>query len=107
MIKPFKMYFDQNGDMQRHSSNYNGTSKEEDNHMFQDKMVYVALTYNSQIQFQSVTSGRKYLMFETDFHHIIAHKKFNNNTIEGDFVYTKKGQVQGFRMLLPKTPVTP
>ena len=107
MIKPFKMYFDQNGDMRRTAYNYNGVSKEEDNHQFADKMVYLHRDGKSHVVFKSLTSGRKYLMFDSDFHQIIFNKKFNDNIIDGEFVYTKKGQVQGFRMLFPKTPATP
>lgn len=75
--------------------------KEEDNHEFSDQFEYSGYS-GSHIIFTSVITNRVYHMFMSDFHNMMLAKKMNNNIIEGTFVFTKKGTVQGFKMLLPK-----
>jgi hypothetical protein len=43
-------------------------------------------------------------MFLSDFDAMMLAKKMKDNIIEGDFTFTKRGRVQGFRMILPKKP---
>jgi hypothetical protein len=49
-------------------------------------------------------TGRKYRMFISDFHDMMLTKKMQDNVIEGEFTFVKKGRVQGFRMILPPAP---
>jgi len=102
----FKVYFDNNGDL-LHRLYYwqqqQGAYKEEDNHIFQDRLEYIGYS-GSHITFKSLNSGRKYSMFLSDFNAMMLAKKLDNNIVEGDFTFTKKGVVQGFKMILSKTP---
>jgi hypothetical protein len=102
----FKVYFDSNGDLlhrlyywQQQQGNY----KEEDNHVFTDQLEYTGY-FGSHISFKSVMTGRKYHMFLSDFDAMMKAKKMRDNLIEGEFTFTKKGRVQGFKMILPPKP---
>ncbi len=104
----FKIYFDDKGDllhrlygwqMQQNPSQY----KEEDNHIFTDRLEYVGY-YGSHISFKSLMTGRKYHMFLSDFDAMMKAKKLEDNIMEGEFTFTKRGRVQGFKMVLPKQP---
>lgn len=102
----FKVYFDNNGDLlHRFYSWYQsqGNFKEEDNHVFQDRLEYAGYA-GSHISFKSLMTGRKYHMFLSDFDKMMKDKRMDQNIIEGDFTFTKKGRVQGFKMILPKKP---
>lgn len=102
----FKVYFHTNGDLMyalRYYDQQNGNFKEEDNHVFSDKLEYEGYG-GSHIYFKSLTSGRKYHMFISDFHNLMVAKKMQDNIIEGNFTFTKKGKVQGFKMILPPKP---
>ncbi len=102
--KPFKVYFDLNGNLLNrlyYWDQKNGNFKEEDNHIFADQLEYVGYS-SPHIKFKSLISGRIYLMFISDFDKMILEKKMQNNIIEGEFTFTRKGIVQGFKMLLPK-----
>lgn len=102
----FKVYFDNNGDLLHrlyHWQQQQGAYKEEDNHVFQDRLEYTGYS-GSHIAFKSLTTGRTYSMFLSDFNAMMLAKKLDNNIVEGDFTFTKKGIVQGFKMLLPKAP---
>lgn len=107
MSKPFKVFFSKNGDLLYTSRyvNYNNNHDylEEDNKVFKDQLEYKGIA-GSQVTFQSLTDKRTYRMFISDFDKVMLAKKVVNNIIEGEFTFTKKGQVQGFRMLLPKQP---
>ncbi len=102
----FKVYFDTNGDL-LHRLYYwmqqQGNFKEEDNHVFQDRLEYTGFSGN-HVSFKSLTTGRKYHMFVSDFHHVMMAKVLKDNIIEGDFTFCRKGVVQGFKMILPKKP---
>lgn len=100
----FKVYFDNNGNLlDRFYSWYGnaGSYKEEDNHVFQDRLKYHGYS-GSHILFKSTVSGREYRMFLSDFHKLMVAEKMKENIIEGEFTFTKKGVVQGFKMILPK-----
>ncbi len=103
----FKVYFNTKGDL-LYSLGYwdqkNGTFKEEDNHVFTDQMEYHGYA-GSHILFKSTMTGRKYHMFISDFHKLmVAKKMLPGNIIEGEFTFTKKGRVQGCKMILPVPP---
>lgn len=102
----FKVYFDNNGNLLHRLFYYQqqaGNYKEEDNHVFQDRLEYSGF-YGSHISFKSLMTGRRYHMFLRDFHAMMVAKVMKDNIIEGDFTFTKRGQVQGFKMVLPKKP---
>lgn len=103
---PFKVYFDLNGDL-LHRMYYwqqQGNYKEEDNHVFTDRLEYSGYG-GSHIYFKSQMTGRRFHMFLTDFDKMMkAHKMLPGNIIEGEFTFTKKGRVQGFKMILPPKP---
>lgn len=104
--KPFKVYFDNNGDLLHHLSYWaqqQGSYKEEDNHVFTDRLEYTDYS-GSHIVFKSLMTGRKYHMFLSDFHAMMKAKKLEENIMEGEFTFTKRGRVQGFKMVLPKAP---
>lgn len=101
----FKVYFDLNGDLldRLYSWQQPGSYKEEDNHVFQDRLEYAGY-YGSHISFKSLTTGRKYGMFMSDFNTMMLAHKLDRNVIDGEFTFTKKGRVQGLKMILPKNP---
>lgn len=103
----FKVYFDNNGNLLHRLYYYQqqqtGTYKEEDNHVFTDRLEYAGYA-GSHISFKSMMTGRKYHMFLSDFDSMMKAKKLDNNIVEGDFTFTKRGQVQGFKLILPKQP---
>lgn len=102
----FKVYFDTNGDLLDRLYSWiqqQGNYKEEDNHVFKDRMQYVGYS-GSHITFKSLMTGRKYGMFMSDFNIMMLAEKLEHNVIEGEFTFTKKGRVQGLKMILPKTP---
>lgn len=101
----FKVYFSLTGDLLDRVYRWQnpGDYKEEDNHIFSDKLEYKSIG-GSHVYFESLTSGRKYQMFVSDFHKVMINKKIQDLIIEGEFTFTKKGVVQGFKMILPKTP---
>lgn len=103
----FKVYFDStNGDLLHRLYGWQinqGNFKEEDNHVFSDKLEYHDYG-GSHIFFKSLMTGRKYHMFLSDFHAMMKAKKMHDNIIEGEFTFCKKGRVQGFKMILPKAP---
>lgn len=104
--KVFKVYFDSNGDLPYRISGWQlqqGAYKEEDNHVFNDRLEYTDYI-GSHIVFKSLMSGRKYHMFLSDFHAMMKAKKLEENIMEGEFTFTKRGRVQGFKMVLPKAP---
>lgn len=104
--KPFKVYFDNNGDLLHRLSYWQqqqGQYKEEDNHVFTDRLEYSDYA-GSHIVFKSLMTGRKYHMFLSDFHAMMQAKKLEENIMEGEFTFTKRGRVQGFKMVLPKQP---
>jgi len=102
----FKVYFETNGDL-LHRLYYwqqqQGNFKEEDNHVFTDQLEYTGY-FGSHISFKSLMTGRKYHMFLSDFDAMMKSKKMKDNIIEGEFTFTKKGRVQGFKMILPPKP---
>jgi hypothetical protein len=102
----FKVYFDLQGNLLHRAYGWQinqGNFKEEDNHVFSDKMEYDDYG-GSHIYFKSVVTGRKYHMFLSDFHAMMKMKKMQDNIIEGEFTFTKKGRVLGFKMILPPKP---
>ena len=105
-IGTFKVYFDNNGDLLHALYGYiqrQGNYKEEDNHVFVDRMEYSGYG-GSHIYFKSQMTGRKFHMFLSDFDKMMKQKLMQNNAIEGEFTFTKKGRVQGVRMILPPVP---
>jgi hypothetical protein len=103
----FKVYFEDNGDMKRRLSYWDRTDparlaaiKSEDNHVWHDRLEYVDY-YTSAMIFKSLDSGRKYYMFLRHFDEMMKAKVMNHGVIEGDFTFTKRGQIQGFKMILP------
>ena len=101
----FKVYFDNDGDMLDRVYSWQKPSdyKEEDNHVFTDKMEYSGYG-GSHIYFKSLVSGRRYQMFISDFDKMMKKKLLVANVIEGEFTFTKKGAVQGFKMILDSKP---
>lgn len=103
----FKVYFDLDGNLLYRLYYYQqqqpGSYREEDNHTFTDRLEYDSYM-GSHITFKSLNSGRKYHMFLSDFDKMMKQKKMDQNVIEGDFTFTKKGRVQGFKMILPAKP---
>lgn len=104
--KPLKIYFDLNGNLLHGFYSWvqrSGNYKEEDNRVFIDRMEYHGYG-GSHIYFKSLMTGREYSMFMSDFDKMMKAKKMVDNIIEGEFTFTKKGRVQGFKMVLPVPP---
>jgi len=102
----FKVYFDNNGNLLHRLYYYQqqqGNYREEDNHVFTDKLEYSGY-FGSHISFKSLITGRKYHMFLSDFHKMMMKKLMVDNVIEGEFTFCKKGSVQGVKMILPPSP---
>ena len=101
----FKVYFSLTGDLLDRVYNWQqpGSYREEDNHVFTDRMEYKDIG-GSHVHFESLMTGRKYQMFVSDFHKVMINKLIKDLIIEGEFTFTKKGRVQGFKMIIPKTP---
>lgn len=103
----FKVYFNNDGDLLHrlfyYQQNNPGSYKEEDNHVFSDRLEYCGY-FGSHISFKSTMTGRKYHMFISDFDKLMKAHKMQDNIIEGDFTFCKKGRVQGFKMILPPAP---
>lgn len=114
-IPQFKVVFKNNGDlcesnddwMMRHP-NFANDYKTEDNAPFTDSFEYVgyhgAAGGNSKILFKSVKTGRKVIMFMSDFDEVIQAKRFIDNQIVGLFCYCKKNVKQGVRLILDDVP---
>jgi hypothetical protein len=72
---------------------------------FDDRMEYVELREYSRrsarVYLKSVSSGRKYSMFVTDFNKIILAKLFNDLHIEGTWRFTKVGSGQAIMLVMP------
>ena len=103
-IGNFKVYFDKKGNLLRRHRYWDASNEvEEDNKIFSDRLEYVSCG-GSQINFKSLNSNRQYGMFLSDFNKVMQAKKLQNNIIEGEFFFTRKGLVQGLRMLLPEQP---
>ena len=104
----YKIYFEDNGDMKycltywdRRDPAKLAQIKSEDNHVWPDAMEYIGY-YHSVMVFKSRNSGRKYHMFLRHFDEMMKAKVMNYGVIIGDFTFTKRGQIQGFKMILPK-----
>jgi uncharacterized Fe-S cluster-containing radical SAM superfamily enzyme len=54
--------------------------------------------------FKSATSGRTFYMFLRDFEEVIKSRLFIDNAIDGEFQFIKKGQAQGIKLIINKTP---
>ena len=102
----FKVCFDNNGNLLHRLYGWQinqGNYKEEDNHVFNDRMEYTGF-FMSHVTFKSLMTGRKYHMFLSDFHHVMMAKVMRDNIIEGEFTFIKKGRAQGCKMILPPKP---
>jgi hypothetical protein len=102
----FKVHFDNDGNLLRrlyYHTQLQGNYKEEDNHVFSDRLEYSGYM-GSHISFKSLMTGREYHMFLSDFDKMMMQKKMIDNVIEGDFTFCKKGRVQGFKMILTAKP---
>lgn len=109
MKKPLKIWFDAKGNMldQGNERWYKGNSnyKVEEAKDFKDRLEFKEITiYYPRVWLVSAKSGRSYCMLLADFEAAIKNKSFVNNTIEGEFRFTKKGQAQGVKLIIEKTP---
>lgn len=114
-IPQFKVIFTNNGDLcesggdwfLRHP-NFASNYKVEDNTPFVDTFEYEgyhgAAGGNSRILFKSVKTGRKVIMFMSDFDEVIQAKRFIDNQIIGLFCYCRKNIKQGIRLILDDVP---
>ncbi len=108
-IKDFKISFDLDGNQLYYVPwNYNpGTPMagvmEEDNKIFNDRLEYTGYS-GSYIIFNSTTTGRRYLMFMSNFNELMLAKKLIDNIVEGDFYFIRKGVKPGLRLVLPDAP---
>ena len=82
--------------------NHNGFN--EPNAIFADNLAFVQCysTKNSvRFVFKSLKNDRKYYMFLSDFEDILKHRKLlDGYRIQGEFVFHKKGNSQGVRMII-------
>lgn len=97
-VTDFDVVFYDNGDLAWRSYVYNG-GKTEKNHVFSDTIGYEGFARN-YVQLKSLNSGRKYLMFLSDFDEVIQAKRFIDNQIVGNFCFCRKGRSQGIRLIL-------
>ena len=105
-VGTFEVAFTSNGDLCSHSHPYmkslNGYVWET-NKVFTDTLDYdsffACTSGNSRIVFKSLTTGRKYGMFMTDFDEVLKARLFVNNKIIGNFCFCKKGSAQGIRLI--------
>lgn len=108
MKAPLKIWFKSNGDMLDAGGDWCTRStdyKSEDDKVFSDSLEFTDMsTYYPRVWFKSTVSGRKYCMLLADFEVAIKAKMFNDNMLKGDFKFTKKGQAQGIKLLIPKAP---
>lgn len=108
MKAPLKIWFTNQGDMLDTAGNWcagNSNYKSEDDNVFSDSLEFFEMaTYYPRVWLKSTNSGRKYCMMLTDFEEVIKAKLFNDNTIRGDFKFTKKGQAQGIKLLIAQAP---
>lgn len=77
----------------------------EDNYQFHDTLEYTGYSQGRSachIYLKSVNNSREYHVTIKDFDLIIKKNKFNNNRIEGDFTFAKRGSNY---MLVPVFPV--
>jgi hypothetical protein len=109
-IKQFKISFDVDGNQLFYVPwNYGspGTTPagvlEEDNKIFNDRLEYKGYS-GSYIIFNSTTTGRRYLMFMSNFNELMLAKKLVDNIVEGDFYFIRKGVKPGLRLVLPDPP---
>lgn len=108
MKAPLKIWFKSNGDMLDAGGDWclNRTDyKSEDDKIFSDSLEFDNMSsYYPRVWLKSTVSGRKYCMLLADFEAVIKAKMFNDNTIKGDFKFTKRGQAQGVKLIIAKTP---
>lgn len=114
-ITQFKVVFTNNGDLcegvgdwMLNHPNFSSNYKTEDNTLFTDTFEYEgyhgAAGGNSRILLKSVKTGRKAVMFMSDFDEVIQAKRFIDNQIVGLFCYCKKNIKQGIRLILDDAP---
>ncbi len=99
-ITQFQVHFDKDGNMLHYHSRFHKPAHEEANAVFYDKLKYNGYSRFSStvhILFVSDKSGRKFSMFISDFNDIMRANLFNGQFVQGNWCYTKKGQVQGVR----------
>ena len=111
---PLKIAFDDKGNlvdqvtswMMNPASNY--VLKFEDAKNFQDELLYEKIVDYSRgaarVYFRSVSSGRRYSMFATDFHDVIKAKAFVDNKVLGEFKMVKRGSAQAIVLIIEKAP---
>lgn len=94
-----------NSPVTSYSSVYS-TYKHEEAKDFPDTMNYVSMydryRGNARVKLKSDVTGREYTMFLEDFDKVIKAQRFNNNQIQGDFHFQKKGMAQTIQLVLPK-----
>lgn len=99
-IIDFDVVFHDNGDLAYRNYTYMGsTAKTEKNHVFSDTLEYIGYSGN-HIRFKSINSERNYHMFISDFDEALQAKRLIDNQLIGSFCFTRKGLVQGIRLIL-------
>jgi len=111
MKQPLTIYFNSNGDMCDYISSWavkNSTSKYSPviAQNFKDRLDFDHMYgYRAgRAIFKSATSGRTFYMFLRDFEEVIKSRLFIDNAIDGEFQFIKKGQAQGIKLIINKTP---
>jgi hypothetical protein len=114
-FQQYEVSFDKDGNLTRqyleppnanntNSWRVNRTGFNEPNCIFADNLTFVRCysTQNSaHFVFQSLKNGRKYSMFLSDFEDILkARKLLDGHRIQGEFVFCKKGNSQGIRLII-------
>lgn len=109
--KILTIWFDDQGNLLSHANKWlrqRYNAKSEEGNDFNDTMVYVAMwdggSNASRVKLKSDNTGREYTMFLDSFNEVILAKRFINNSIDGTFRYSKRGQAQAIELVLPKKP---
>ena len=115
-FQQYEVSFDKDGNLTRRyltplvatstsrSWKINHTGFNEPNAIFADNLAFVKCysTQNSaHFVFESLKDGRQYSMFLSDFEDIMKeHRLVDGYRIQGEFVFCKKGNSQGVRMII-------
>lgn len=69
---------------------------------FRDTLMFKTIvTYSAgRAIFKSKSTGREYCMFLDAFTDLLRLNKLNNKEVTGEFRFVKKGQSQGFKLIL-------
>ena len=99
MAKEYKIPFGDNGDLLSYPESWKNINWR-DNYIFSDVFEYNGYSRgrsSALILFKSITDGREYPMFMTDFDSVA--RKMVNGVLKGEFTFQKRGQNYGVKMV--------